>query len=276
MNRHAVVGIVVASAVAGLVGCARTDAPPGPDGPTLSLVEAEGVDAELRRTVTEISGGRETVLSAVDTSVWAPFDGDGAALAAPGAGIPGPLGKTAASVEGTWDHDGKYRDSTGVLHELWVSGKGRNLLERMRYVRNRRLVVAYQGTWVEVAGGVVREQEAMTFYPPGLPAVRVDVAGLDMQVASASPLDHVLAVGTRLTDLFRPTPLAAQFHFGACSKEWLGWGGAALLAELAWVRFVRSKTPRDFKLAVAATGAAGVALDKLVDCMLEQPYQPTE
>ena len=40
MNRQSVVGVVVAVAVGVLTGCSRTDAPPGPGGPTLSLVGA--------------------------------------------------------------------------------------------------------------------------------------------------------------------------------------------------------------------------------------------
>jgi hypothetical protein len=275
MNRLSVVSIGVVATVAVLAGCAGTDAPPGPGSPTLSLVGAQGLSAAVKRTVTEIRGGTETVVSVVDTTVWAPFDGSGTALSSSvGAGVPGPLGRLAASDEGAWNTEASFLDTAGILHEVWLSGNGR-LLERMRYWRQGIRIVDYQGGWVGVTGGSVLDAEAMTFFPAGLPALRVDVTGRHMSIASATPFDQVLAAGTRAIDLLRPRPLAAQMYFGACSGEWLTWGGAALLAEIAWARFLRAKSHKNFKLAMAATGAAGVALDKLVDCMLAQPAQPT-
>jgi len=279
MNRRSVVGVVAAVAVVLLAGCTGADAPPGPDGPALSLAGARGVSADVQRTVTEISGGTETVLSVVDTTVWAPFDERGAALASsPEAGIPGPVGRLAAENEtgagAEWSRYGSFLDSTGVLHELWLSGKGRGLLERMRYRRQGVTVLEYAGEWANVTGGAVRQTEAMTFYPPDAPALRVDVSGRQVRVASVTPFDGLLAAGAQVSGLLGPQPLAAQFYFGECSKEWLGWGGAALLAELAWLRFLKFKTYKNFKLAMAATGAAGIALDKLVDCMMEQAEEP--
>jgi hypothetical protein len=120
-------------------------------------------------------------------------------------------------------------------------------------------------------------REAVTFLPEeDVPVLRVDVTTRQMTVARAAPpADVFLRAGAALADLVRPRPLAAQdFYFGACSSEWLGWGATALLAEVAWVRFARSRRLRDFNLATAATATAGIALSKLVDCMASQPDQP--
>ena len=275
MNRQSVVGGVVAVAVGALLGCAHPDAPPGPGGPTLSLVGASGVSADVQRTVTEISGGVETVLSVVDTTVWAPFDDRGSALASSDeAGAPGPLGWRDTGDERELSVYGSFVDGAGVLHKIWASGARRGRLESLQYHRQGVPAIEYRGAWVDVTGGSVLEREAMTFYLADLPALRLDLVGRDVRVASATPFTGLLALGSEVTDLLRPRPLAAQFYFSACAKEWLGWTGAALLAELAWVKFAKTKSYKYFKLAVAATGAAGVTLDQLVDCMVSQSPQP--
>jgi len=277
MIRQSVVGVVVAVVAGVLSGCARTDAPPGPAGPTLSLVGARGVSADLRRTVTQLGGAGETTLSAVDTTVWAPFDKKGAAIPDSTAGMPGPVGWLAEDDGGAedWNRYGSFVDSAGVLHELWLTGKGRGLLSRMAYRRNGTSVVNYRGEWLNVTGGWLLDAEAITYYPEGEPAVRVNVAARQMTVTQAAPgLDALMGAGAAFAGLLQPQPLAAQMYFGACTKEWLGWAGGALLAQLAWGKVLRTKSYKDFRLALAVTAAAGVALDKLVDCMAAQPDQP--
>lgn len=275
MNRQSVIGIFMGAAAVVLAACAGPDAPPGPGAPTLSLVGARGVRADVRRTVSQIDGGTETVLSVVDTTVWAPFDSKGAALpSSTGAGIPGPVGWKAPPNESEWSRYGSFVDSAGVLHEIRFTGRGRGQLDGMEYLRQGKKVLDFQGQWDSVTGGAVIRREMLTFRPAGQPPLRVEVTGRQMQVAAASPFDGLFAVGDEVAGLLRPRPLAAQFFFGACTKEWLGWGGAVLLAELAWLKFLNAKSVKNFKLGMVATGAAGVALDKLVDCMLEQPVQP--
>lgn len=269
----------LAAAVAG--GCA--EAPPGGQlvgPPTLSLSGASGVTASLRRTVTEIDAGGERVLSALDTTVWAPFNDVGAAVpTSPDAGIPGPVGwlDRSAFDEAGWSRYGTFEDSAGVLHELYVVANTEGPGTRVEYRKGGRLAMLHRADWTAASGGWVLAREAVTFFPEeDVPVLRVDVTARQMTVARAAPAADVFVLaGAALAGLVRPRPLAAQvFHFSACSTEWLGWGGAALLAEVAWVRFARSKSVRDFNLAVAATSTAGIALSKLVDCMARQGDQP--
>jgi len=278
MIRQSVVSIVVVAAVVALSGCANTDAPPGPAGPTLSLTGARGVSADLRRTVTEVNGTAETIVSAVDTAVWAPFDDKGAALpSSPDAGLPGPVGwlSSASSSTADWSRYASFVDSAGTLHELRVSGKGRGLLRRMEYWRQGRLAVDYQGQWADVTGGWVLDNEAVTYHPARGPAIRINVTARQMRVAQAVPgADALVRAGAAFAGLLRPQPLAAQFYFGACNNEWLTWGGAALIAEYFWIKFAETKSYANFNRAMAATMAAGVALGSLVDCMTSQPEQP--
>ena len=279
MIRQSVVGVAVVAAAVALSGCSRTEAPPGPAGPTLSLVGAKGVAADLRRTVTQVDGFGETTLSVLDTTVWAPFNEKGAAVPDTAAGIPGPIGwlqyDDGSAGDESWTRYGSFVDSTGVLHELRLTVKGRSLLSRMEYRRNGVPAVDYHGDWLNVTGGWVLDAEAVTYYPAGGPAVRVDIAARGMTVTQATPgMEAVRRAGFALADLMRPEPLAAQMYFGACNSEWLQWGGAALLAEFFWVKFLKSTSYADFKRAMAATMAAGVTLNALADCMSSQPEQP--
>lgn len=276
MVRQSVVSSGVLAAAVALSGCANTDAPPGPVGPTLSLFGARGVSADLYRTVTEVRGPVETVVAAVDTAVWAPFDDKGAALPASSeAGLPGPIGWLASADAAAWSRYASFVDSAGVLHEMRVEAIGRGLLTRMEYRRQGKLAVAYEGQWVNVTGGWVLDTEAVTYHLPAGPAIRVNVTARRMNVTQAVPTADALArAGAAFADLLRPQPLAAQFYFSACNNEWLTWGGAALLAEFFWVKFASSKNYGDFKRAMASTMAAGVALSNLVDCMRSQPEQP--
>jgi hypothetical protein len=258
-----------------LLACSAEDAPPGPAGPALSLSRASGISVRLQRTITEVGAGSR-ILSVVDTTVWAPFDGDGAALpSSTGAGVPGAVGRRSPWTlpEPGASRYASFVDSAGVLHELTVVVDGDGVGTQVAYRRQGRLAAEQRVRWAGVSGGWTMESEALTMHPAGAPAVRVDVIARGIQVARAAPVDGVFRAGAGLAGLFAPQPLAAQFHFRECTKEWLGWGGAALLAELAWAKFLKTKGYKDFKLAVAATGAAGVALDKLVDCMVEQDEQ---
>jgi hypothetical protein len=247
--------------------------------PTLGLAGASGVSAEVNRVVSLMQPtGDAQVLSAVDTAVWAPFNDDGAALASDvGAGTPGPLGwratGTVAMAAGT--RYASFRDSTGVLHELRWTADTPGPWTRTTYTRAGRLALEQTTTWTVVDGGWMLADDAATYHLTGGVDVRIDLAGRRMRVASARIDPGPLVSGAKLLGTWlAPRPLAAQFHFSPCAKEWLGWGGAALLAEIAWGKFLRTKSYKDFKLATAATGAAGVALSKLVDCMSEQPDEP--
>jgi hypothetical protein len=268
------------AAVAAGSGCAdgfRGGELAGP--PTLSLSGASGVVADLRRTVTEVDADGERVVSQLDTTVWAPFNDVGAAVpASTDAGIPGPVGwlsRSAFDAPG-WSRYGTFVDSIGVLHELYVVADQEGPGTRVEYRKGGRLAMLHRAAWTTASGGWVLADEAVTFLPEeAVPIIRVDVTARQMNVARVAPAAEVFQrAGIALADLVRPRPLAAQFHFGACSNEWLGWAGSALLAELAWVRFARSRRYRDFSLALAATTAAGVTLSKLVDCMAAQPDQP--
>ena len=276
MNRQSVVSIVMTAAAVALSGCANSDAPPGLAGPTLSLLGASGVTANLGRTVTAVGDGVEATLSVVDTAVWAPFDENGAAVASsPDAGLPGPVAWVGENDWADWSRYASFVDSAGVLHELRLSGKGRGLLTQMEYRRQGELAVDYQGQWVNVTGGWVLDTEAVTYHPAEGPAIRINVTARQMKLAQALPAADALArAGAGFVGLLRPQPLAAQFHFGACNNQWLTWGGTALLAEFFWAKFAQSKSSGDFKRAMAATMAAGVALSDLVDCMNSQPEQP--
>jgi hypothetical protein len=278
MNRQSVVSVVMMAAVVAVWGCAGTDAPPGPAGPTLSLLGASGITAEVRRTVTEISGGTETVVSVADTTIWAPFDKRGAAMpSSDEAGVPGPIGWLVydGGLPPEWSRYASFVDSTGMLHELWLSGKGQAILERMQYRRGGALALEYHGEWLNMTGGWLLDTEAMTFHPgEGLP-FRIDVATQQADVARALPgADALFRAAALFTGLLRPQPLEAQMYFQECSGDWLKWIGTALLTELAWGKFIKSKRPSDFKKALAATTAAGVALSALVDCMDSQPVEP--
>jgi hypothetical protein len=275
MIRQSVVGIAVVAAVVALSGCSRSDAPPGPAGPTLSLVGASGVAADLRRTVTQVDEAVETTLSVVDTSVWAPFDEQGAAVLK--SGVPGSIGWLAFGDGGggDWSRYASFEDSSGTLHQLWVEGRGRGVLSKMLYRRGGVTAIEYEGQWIDVPGGWVLDAGAFTFHSEGSPAVRLDIEAQQMHVTQAVPgTDALMRAGAAFAGLLRPQPLAAQLYFGACSGEWLAWGGAALIAQFYWVNFLKSKTYNTFRRAMAATMAAGVALSALVDCMASQGEQP--
>ena len=272
--------LAIGLAAGTLTGCA--DGRPPADrsvGPTLSLNGASGVSAEVSRTVSlRDAAGEETVVSAVDTAVWAPFNEDGAALAsAPDAGMPGPLGWRAS---GPFPMPGgnryaSFRDSAGVLHELRVTAEAPGPWTRVEYRRAGLPVLDQQTTWTAVDGGWVVARESATYHLAGSVDLRIDLQGRRMRVAQARrDLAPLASAGAWLGGLLAPRPLAAQFYFGACSGDWLKWMGTALLAELAWGKFAKSRLPTDFKKAVAATSAAGVALNGLLDCMLEQPEEP--
>lgn len=268
------------AAVAAGSGCAdgfRGGDLAGP--PTLSLSGASGVVADLRRTVTEVDASGERVVSVLDTTVWAPFNESGAAVpASTDAGVPGPVGwlsRSAYEAPG-WSRYGTFVDSAGVLHELDIIADEAGPGTRVEYRKGGRLAMRHRADWTAASGGWVLASESVTFLPEeDVPIIRVDLTARQMTVARAAPAAELfLRAGVALTDLVRPQPLAAQFYFGACSNQWLAWGGGALLAEVAWVRFARSKRLRDFNLALAASTAAGIALGNLVDCMASQPDQP--
>jgi hypothetical protein len=277
-RRSAVLGAALAAVAVG-AGCkdgfrgGELAAPP-----SLSFSGASGVVADLRRTVTEGEGSSARVVSVLDTTVWAPFDENGAALPqAPDVGAPGPVGwtsKEAFDAPG-WTRSGSFVDSAGVLHELLVVADNEGPGTSVEYRKGGRLALRYRAGWKAVSGGWALSAESFTFMPPDAPVLRVDVTARQMNIAGAAPAADVLRAGASLAGLLRPQPLAAQgLYFSACSTEWLVWGGTALLAEVAWSRFLRTRLPWDFKKATAATGTAGVALSKLVDCMVSQPEKP--
>lgn len=261
-----------------LLGCADADAPPDPTGPpTLSLIGAGGIAADLRRTVAEIRTGSQTTLSVVDTAIWAPFNADGAAVAsAAEAGAAGPVGWLARDAfERDRVRSSTFVDEQGVLHELLLVADVPGPWNRVEYRRGGRVVLDYAAWWWEVSGGWALASETVTYRLAGGPDIRIGVRSRRLDIARSGVSDGLLTAGGALVGLLRPRPLAAQgFYFRECNTEWLKWGGAALLAELAWGKFARSRSPSDFKKAVAATAAAGVTLGALVDCMMDQPVQP--
>ncbi|MDH4045600.1 MAG: hypothetical protein OEY20_16200 [Gemmatimonadota bacterium] len=278
MTRSARILALVAAVGVVLGGCASQDGSPGPGtAPTLSLSGASGVTADVRRTVSEVVAGSETTLSTVDTSIWAPFNDDGAALAATEAGTPGPVGWLSRPTFATsaWSRYGSFVDSTGVLHELRIVADDAGPGTRIEYRRGGRVVVRDVTTWAYVSGGWVLDAESLTYHLDNGSDVRIGLEGRQINVAGMPPgLESLGQVAGAFHAWLTPRPLAAQFHFRECSGDWLKWMGTALLAELAWGRFLKSKKPSDFKKGMAATAAAGVALSGLVDCMVEQPDQP--
>jgi len=272
--------VAVGCTMGAVAACADGNAPDDPGvAPVLGLAGASGVAAEVNRVVSLVPPtGDEQVLSVVDTAVWAPFNDDGAALASDvGAGAPGPLGwrATGAVAMPAGARYASFRDSTGVLHELRWTAEVPGPWTHATYRRAGRLVLEQTTAWTAVDGGWVLADDAATYHLAGDVDVRIVLAGRSMRVARAGmDLGPVASGASLLRAWLAPRPLAAQFHFAACAKEWLAWGGAALLAEVAWGKFLRTKSYKDFKLATAATGAAGVALSKLVDCMSEQPDEP--
>jgi hypothetical protein len=261
-----------------VVACTQREAPPEPTNPTFSIEGAQGIAADVRRVVTELDGDVETTVSVVDTAVWAPFDENGAALVTDDeAGMVGPIGlltrQEFASTE--WQRYGSFVDSTGVLHEIRVGAKHGGPWRWMEYQRGGRVVLNLEANWMAVTGGWVMDQQTVTYHLEHAPAVRVALEGRQLDVASAGLGTELLAQAAGgLEALLLPRPLAAQFYFGACSGDWLKWIGTAVLAELAWARFIAARSFRAFKTAVAATAAAGVAFSGLMDCMLEQAEQP--
>lgn len=276
-----VVGGVVAVLVAGVAACSR-DADGGPAvGPSLTLTtSARGVQGTVRRKVVLLSpNAAPSVVSMLDTAVWAPFDESGAAAPAPlDAGIPGPVARVLDDRYEApgWRRSAIYFDSAGVLHELMAEADGPGPATHVEYRRAGRLMVVQEGRWTRSPTGWMLEDGAVSYLPADGSAVRVELSASGMVVTRARPgADLLKLAGGAMVDWVRPAPLAAQFHFRACTSEWLVWGGAALLAEAAWVKFAKSRLQRDFKMATAATATAGVALDKLVDCMLSQRELPT-
>jgi len=263
-----------------LTSCSEGRPPADPAvGPTLSLAGASGVSADVSRTVSLVDAtGGETVVSDVDTTVWAPFNDDGAALVSDvDAGTPSPLGwrgnETFTAAYGS--RYASFVDSTGVLHEMRVTSDAPGPWTRLEYRRGGTTVLEHESDWTPADGGYVLAVETVTYHLDGGIDLKVRLHGRHMSVARAGFDLSPLATATgALGAWLAPRPLAAQFYFGACSGDWLKWMGSALLAELAWARFVKSKWPSDFKKAAAATAAAGVALSGLVDCMVEQPEQP--
>jgi len=262
-----------------LTGCSDGRPPADPAVvPTLSLAGASGVSADLSRTVSLVDAtGGETVVSEVDTTVWAPFHDDGAALASDvDAGTPSPLGwrgnETFEAAYGS--RYASFVDSTGVLHEMRITADAPGPWTRLEYRRGGRTVLDHRSDWTSANGGWVLAVETATYHLEDGSNLKVRLDGRRMSVARAGfDLDPLAAAGA-LGAWLAPRPLAAQFYFSACSGDWLKWMGSALLAELAWAKFAKFKRPTDFKKALAATAAAGVALSGLVDCMVEQPEQP--
>lgn len=271
--------VVVVALVVG-TACGRDEMGSDPGSvPSMSLGGGGGVHATVERTVTLVDAvAGPDVVSVLDTAIWAPFDGDGAAFSSDtAAGIPAPVGRLASETYGEtgWSRWDVFRDSSGVLHELSVEADGPGPATRIEYRRSGRLAVMQDARWTRNAGGWTLADGAVTYLPVSGPAVRVSVRTSAATLARRDPvLSPFARAAVAMAGMIRPEPLAAQFYFGACSRDWLVWGGAALLAEAAWVKFAKSKTQRDFKLATAATATAGVALDKLVDCMLRQDQQP--
>lgn len=277
MLRYAGILLVGGAALAH-VGCAETGAPRRPSAtPTLSFIGASGIDADVRRTVTEVWAGRETVLSTVDTAVWAPFGEDGAALASSeGAGIPGPVGWLwRRGFEDDLNRVSRFVDDAGVVHELVLLAGESGPWSRVEYRRNGGLVLDHATSWVPVTGGWAVTSETVTYHLTDGPDIRIGVRTRSLDVARAGSRDGMRQMGGMLAALLLPTPLAAQFYFRECNTDWLKWAGTVLLAELAWGKFAKSRSPSDFKKAAAATAAAGVALASLVDCMTDQPVQPS-
>jgi len=272
--------VTLGVAVGALSGCGegRPVADPAV-GPTLSLAGASGVSAEITREVSvRAAAGAETLVSAVDTAVWAPFNADGAALASSdGAGTPGPLGlrASAPAADLSGGHYRSFRDSAGVLHELRVHADAPGPWTRIEYRRGGMPVLEQTATWTAVADGWIMADASVTYRLTDGRDLRVALRGRQLTVAGTEPHPGPLvSAGAWFVDLLAPRPLAAQFFFAECTGDWLKWIGAALLTELAWGKFIQSKSPSDFKKAVAATTAAGVALNGLVDCMIEQPEEP--
>jgi hypothetical protein len=248
--------------------------------PSLSLAGASGVVGDFRHTVTELAGSGERVVYQLDTTLSAPFDETGAAFPpGPLVGLPGPLGWTAPATfeTGVWGHSGSFVDSAGVLHEVTVRSDG-GPVTSAEYYRGGRRVLQYRATWTPVTDGWLVDAESATFMLQGGAAVRVDLAAQRMALARASSGARLRLAGAAVAGLLLPTPLAAQngLFFSECDGEWLGYIGAVLLTEVAWGRFVATKSPLDLRKAMAATATAGVALGKLVDCMVSQPDQPNQ
>jgi len=273
--------VVVTVAVLAVVGaCKREPGGGSGTGPSFSSVgTSSGVTASVRRLVVQLEpGARASVVSVLDTAVWAPFDDQGAAAPTPlDAGIPGPVARLADErfEELGWIRSGIFFDSAGVMHEVIAEADGPGPATRVEYRRSGRLMVVQEGRWTRSSQGWTRADAAVTYFPEAGYALRVEIATRDVTLARVTPgVDVLKRAASVMLGLVRPAPLAAQFYFGACTKEWLTWGGTAMLAEAAWGKFAHSRLPRDFKLAMAATATAGVALDKLVDCMLSQRETP--
>jgi len=276
MTRRSVVLALVA--VAAGWGCADRAAEPSM--PSLSLAGASGVVGDFSQKVTEVVGSGERVVYQLDTTLSAPFDETGAAVApAPTLGIPGPLGWTspAAFETGVWGRYGSFVDSAGVLHELIVRSDG-GPVTSAEYRRGGRRALVYRAAWTPVTGGWLVDAESATFTLQGGAAVRVDLTAHRMDLARASSGARLRLAGAAMAGLLFPTPLAAQngWFFSECDGEWLGYIGAVLLTEVAWGKFVATKSLLDLRKAMAATATAGVALGKLVDCMVSQPDQPNQ
>jgi len=273
---HLSLGLLLACGV--VLGCARDVAPSDPAAPpTLELAGASGIRASLRRSVTTSSPAGSESAGVTDTTIWAPFDADGWALASsPDAGTPGAVGATSRSDFDSRDRSryASFVDDAGVLHEMDVIAETPGPPTSVVYKRNRVVVFEQQATWASVSGGWVLQSERATYHLGTGTDLRIGVDALGMQVARAGfPRPDLMQVGAWMAGLLQPKPLAAQMYFRECTSDWLTWTGAALLAEYYWVKFSQSKNPLDFKRALAATTGAGVALNGLVDCMIAHDQQ---
>ena len=242
-------------------------------GPTLPRA-ATGVTADLRHTVSVLGAtGAETVVSSEETTVSARFDRNGVAFAPPGIGASGPLAWRAddAFAAPRTTRRARFVDGAGVQHELLVTADAPGPWTRIEYRRGGRTVFEQRATWNAADEGWVLAVGTSTYHLGRGVDIRIELQGRNVRVAGVAPdLAPLASLGRLVGAWLAPRPLAAQFYFGECTDDWLKWAGTVLLAELAWAKFVESRSPMDFKKAAAATTAAGVALSGLVDCMVEQ------
>ena len=247
-----------------------------PGDPSLSMSGGSGVSMKVERTITEISPAGETNYSIVNTTVWAPYDENGFALGEADAGLPGPVGVQYRSEFDAPDESwySRFVDSTGVVHELHVVSESAGPWTRVEYRRDSVLVVEQDVRWTEVNGGWLMDRDEATYHLNGGSSLRISTRRQGTKLArrgGAVPL--VASFGHMIGGMFLPRPAAAQFFFRECNHEWLAYGGAVLIAEALWIKFAQTKSPIDLRNAIAATGAAGITLSVLVDCMVEAGSQ---
>jgi len=167
-----------------------------------------------------------------------------------------------------------YTDAEDVVHGFRCVTDGDGPWTSVQYEEDGVRVIDLDASWSEVNGGWILDASSMTVHVGAGAQVIMALSTGDVSFASRSlrvPSFDQLAQGAKW--LLLPRPLAAQ-HYIECGTQWGQWI-AAVGAVVYWAdRALVTRSFWDIMKAVAAFGAAELALNRLVDCIAEQPQNP--